>query len=155
MGLLLSCRNLDEGIRAMTEKKMVELEPPQEGLTTLKSLVSGANAGIERLADELAEYRGYAVRDMIPEKIKSIQSEKSMLLAEREKLTIELEYIDVLPDLEGQIEKPPQRSGQKSREQQARTKGRCWTRWFAGTISLRSRAGRCSQDFLRHTLLGR
>ena len=101
--LLQDENNLDEGIRAMIERRAIELGPKKERLDTIESLLSDADAKIERLVSEIAEYEGYAVRDVIRQKIKEIESEKNMLLAEWERLTKELEQSDLSPDFEQQI----------------------------------------------------
>jgi site-specific DNA recombinase len=103
--LLEDENNLDEGIRAMIEKKEREWGPKQERLGTLEGLLLGADAKIERLVDELSEYGGLAVRDVIREKIRTIESERNMLAGEWERISQELEQNDILPDFEKQIKK--------------------------------------------------
>jgi site-specific DNA recombinase len=97
--------NLDEGIRAMMEKRANELGPKQERLNTLESLLLGADTKIERLIDELSNYEGNAVREAIREKIRSIENERNMLAKEAERLFAELEQIDISPDFEQQIKR--------------------------------------------------
>jgi len=103
--LLENENNLDEGIRAMVEKQKREVRPKQERLASLGSLIVDADAKVQRLVDELSEYEGYAVRDVIREKIKSIENERNMLFDEWEKLSRELEQSDISPDFEDQIRK--------------------------------------------------
>jgi hypothetical protein len=81
----------------------MELVPKQERLETIESLISQADAKIQRLVDELTEYEGYAVRDVIREKIKAIEGERNMLLEEWERLSRELEQSDLSPDFEKQV----------------------------------------------------
>jgi len=89
--LLEDENNLDEGIRAMIKKREKEWEPKKERLDTLESLTQEAQAKVERLVDELSEYEGFAVRDVIREKIKSIENESNMLAEEAERLARDLE----------------------------------------------------------------
>jgi site-specific DNA recombinase len=97
--------NLDEGIRTMIEKRTREWEPKQERLNTIEGLLLEADGKIERLVDELSEYEGYAVRDVIREKIRSIEGERNMLSDEWERLSRELQENDITPDFEEQIKR--------------------------------------------------
>jgi site-specific DNA recombinase len=96
---------LDEGIRAMVEKQEKELGPKKERLLTIENLLTAADTRIERLVDELSEYEGYAVRDVIREKIIALEGERNMLFDERERLSRELELSDISPDFEEQIKR--------------------------------------------------
>ena len=100
--LLEDENNLDEGIRAIIEKRETELGPKKERVITIESLLTEADEKIKRLVDELAEYEGYAVRDAISEKILSIENERSMLFSEWERLSSELEQTDLSQDFESQ-----------------------------------------------------
>jgi len=95
--------NLDEGIRAMMEKRTREVGPMQERLETIENLLSQADIKIQHLVDELSEFEGYTVREVIREKIMSIEGERKMLSEEGERLLRELEQNDILPDVEDQI----------------------------------------------------
>ena len=103
--LLEDENNLYEGIRAMIEKAKREWGPKQGRLETIESLLSEADTKIARLIDELSEYEGYAVRDVIREKIKAIEGERAMLSEEGERLARELEQSEISPDIEQQIKR--------------------------------------------------
>jgi len=103
--LLEDENNLDEGIRAMAEKRTRELGPTEERLSTIESLLIAADARIQRLVDELSEYEGYAVKDVIREKIIALESERNMLSDEWEKLSRDLEQNNISPDFELQIKR--------------------------------------------------
>jgi hypothetical protein len=103
--LLEDENNLDEGIRAMSEKKEREWGPKKERLDTIEALMEEAQAKVERLVDELSEYEGFAVRDVIREKIRSIENERIMLADEAERLARDLEENDISPDFEEQIKR--------------------------------------------------
>ena len=103
--LLQDEENLDEGIRAMIEKRTREWEPKRERLNTIESLLLEADGKIERLVDELSEYEGHTVRDVIREKIRAIESERNMLSGEWERLSRELQENDITPYFEEQIKR--------------------------------------------------
>jgi site-specific DNA recombinase len=103
--LLEDERNLDDGIRAMMEKKEREWQPKKERLDTIESLMREAEAKIERLVDELSEYEGFAVRDVIREKIKALENERNLLADEAEKLAGDLEENDISYDFEQHIKR--------------------------------------------------
>jgi len=103
--LLEDENNLQDGIRTMIEKTEREWAPKQERLETIEGLLSEADTKIARLIDELSEYEGYAVRDVIREKVKAIESERRILSEEGERLAQELEQSDVSPDFEEQIKR--------------------------------------------------
>jgi site-specific DNA recombinase len=96
---------LEEGIRTMMEKREVELEPKQERLKTLENLLLKADTRIHRLVDELSQYDGEAVLVAIREKIKDIEGEKTMLLEEHSRLSMELETLVLPPNFDEQIRK--------------------------------------------------
>jgi len=64
-----------------------------------------AQGKVERLVDELSEYEGSTVRDVIREKIRSIENERNMLADEAERLARDLEENDISPDFEDQIKR--------------------------------------------------
>jgi len=97
--------NLEEGIRQMIEKRATELGPKQERLNTIEDLLLAATTRIERLVDELSEYEGNAVRDVIREKIREIENERKLLSDEGQRLMRELEQIDISPDFEERIKR--------------------------------------------------
>lgn len=103
--LLEDENNLDEGIRAMMEKRASEVVPKQERLNTIEGLLLGADTKIQRLVDELSQYDGNAVRDVIREKIREIESERNMMAEEGDRLLKELEQIDISPNFEHQIKR--------------------------------------------------
>jgi hypothetical protein len=103
--LLEDEKNLDDGIRAMMEKREREWGPKQERLNTIEALMQDAQAKVKRLVDELSEYEGFAVRDVIREKIMAIENERNMLADEAEKLARDLEDYDISPDFEQQIKR--------------------------------------------------
>jgi site-specific DNA recombinase len=97
--------NLDEGIRAMMERKEREWEPKKERLETIKALMQDAQAKVERLVDELSDYEGFAVRDVIREKIRSLENKNDILAEEAERLVRDLEENDLTPDFEERIKR--------------------------------------------------
>jgi site-specific DNA recombinase len=97
--------NLDEGIRAMMEKREKEWGPKQERLNTIESLMADAQAKVERLVDELSEYDGLTVRDVIREKIRALENERNLLAEEAERLARDLSESDLAPDFEEQIKR--------------------------------------------------
>jgi site-specific DNA recombinase len=103
--LLEDENNLDEGIRAMMERKEREWGPKKERLETIEALMEESQAKVERLVDELSEYEGFTVRDVIREKIRAIENEKNMLADEAERLARDLEENDISPDFEDQIKR--------------------------------------------------
>jgi site-specific DNA recombinase len=94
---------LEVGIRTMIEKRKNELEPKQERLKTLESLLLKADTRIHRLVNELSQYDGVAVLAAIREKIKDIENEKNMLLEEHSRISMELENLELPPDFDEQV----------------------------------------------------
>src|SRR6185503_13957388 len=97
--------NLEDGIRAMMEKRASELEPKRERLNTVENLRLRADTRIERLVDELSQYDGNAVKDVIREKIREIENERNIISEEEERLLKELEQSDIAPNFEKQIKR--------------------------------------------------
>jgi hypothetical protein len=87
----------------MIEKRKDELEPKQERLKTLESLLIKADTRIHRLVNELSQYDGVAVLAAIREKIKDIENEKNMLLEEHSRISMELETLELPPDFGEQV----------------------------------------------------
>jgi len=94
---------LQVGIRTMIEQRKDQLQPKQERLKTLESLLLKADTRIHRLVNELSQYDGVAVLAAIREKIKDIENEKNMLLEEHSRLSMEFENLELPPDFDEQV----------------------------------------------------
>lgn len=97
--------SLSAGIQSLLQEREHQLEPKKERLSTVESLLSGGSSKIHRLVDELSQYDGVEIRDAIREKIKSIESERKMLLEEQSRLIAEIEQSKTPANFESKIRK--------------------------------------------------
>jgi len=101
--LLVDKETLMEGVRSMTERREEELQPKRERYNYILKMLGITVEKIERMVDELSDFKGETVKAAIKEKIHQLESEQSLLTEEKEKLELDLAELEISPDLERRI----------------------------------------------------
>ncbi len=101
--LLMDETVLVEGVRSMAQRREEELQPKREQYEYLAKRLDTIEEKIRRLIDELAEFNGDAVKAVIKEKIRQLETEQNFMLEEKNRLEAELSEVEVDSEFESRI----------------------------------------------------